>query len=433
MGNREHGKEESVTEKTSIGRFGRSAVAALALSAAIGLSACAQPAADPAASEGETGAEAGAVERSGRVPRIALSYDGGIMVLEAGSLELVADLPMPGFNRLNPAGDGRHVLVSTEGGWAVLDMGTWTEPHGDHSHSYTSEPVLGEVVVAADTPGHVVVHDGLTTLFDDGTGEITVVPVEEWEGSARSGEVTPSRTAKAPKPHHGVAIAHRDGRLFVTEGTEDARTGARLLDGSGKELAASDACPGVHGETVLEDGTIMVGCEDGALLLRERSFEKIDSPTAPYGRIGNAYSNEDSQVVLGDYKPEKSESIALRQISLVDTASSKLQVVDVDAEYTWRNLARGAKGVALVYGTDGALRVIDPASGQEQRRVQAGGAWKVPEEWQSPHPALVEHRGYAYASDSGARKVHAVDYVSGEVTSSPELPHAPNEMVLVTG
>lgn len=402
---------------------------ALALSAVLGLSACSAQGADPVAS----GSEAAATERSGRVPRIAVTYDGGLLVLEADTMELVAELPLPGFNRINPAGDGRHVLVSTEGGWAVLDMGTWTEPHGDHTHSYTSEPKLTEVLVRAQTPGHVVVHDGLTTLFDDGTGEITVVPVEHWAEAVKAGSVTPSRTAKASAPHHGVAIAEQDGDLFMTEGTEDERKGVRLLDGSGKVVASNDDCPGVHGETVVDEEVIMVGCENGALLLRDGTFKKLRSPDKPYGRIGNAYSVEDSPVIVGDYKPKDTESIALRQISLVDVESGKLNVADIDAEYTWRNIARGVDGEGLVYGTDGALRVIDPATGKEERRIEVGKKWKVPEEWQRPHPALTQHRGFAYVTDSDAQKFFSVDYLSGEVKKTAELPHAPNEMVLVTG
>ena len=95
-------------------------------------------------------------------------------ILDATTLETVADLPLAGFNRLNAAGDGRHLLVSTQGGFRVLDAGAWTEPHGDHAHHYTSAPRLTDVLHPAEEPGHVVVHDGHTALFDDGTGEVVV-------------------------------------------------------------------------------------------------------------------------------------------------------------------------------------------------------------------------------------------------------------------
>ena len=64
-------------------------------------------------------------EAAAATPRLTVTYDGGVQVLDATTLEVLADLPLAGFNRLNPAGDGRHVMVSTEGGFRVLDAGTW--------------------------------------------------------------------------------------------------------------------------------------------------------------------------------------------------------------------------------------------------------------------------------------------------------------------
>ena len=58
-------------------------------------------------------------------PRLAVTYDGGILVLDAQSLALVGETELDGFNRLNPAGDERHVIVSTEDGFRVLDTGAW--------------------------------------------------------------------------------------------------------------------------------------------------------------------------------------------------------------------------------------------------------------------------------------------------------------------
>ena len=57
--------------------------------------------------------------------RLAISYDGGVMVLDAGDLdagerpEVLAELPAEGYLRLNSAGDGRHVFVSTDEGFRV--------------------------------------------------------------------------------------------------------------------------------------------------------------------------------------------------------------------------------------------------------------------------------------------------------------------------
>ena len=81
-------------------------------------------------------------------------------MLDARTLEAVAELPMDGFNRLNPAGDGRHVLVSTGDSFRVFDAGVWTEAHGDHGHSYAGAPRLTDRAFSASKAGHVVNHAG---------------------------------------------------------------------------------------------------------------------------------------------------------------------------------------------------------------------------------------------------------------------------------
>ena len=94
-------------------------------------------------------------------------------MVDASTVEVLADEELPGFNRLDAAGDGRRFLVSAHGGFRLLDGGAWTEPHGDHAHHHTADPELTDVVVEAEKPGHVVAHAGRTVPFDDGTGEVT--------------------------------------------------------------------------------------------------------------------------------------------------------------------------------------------------------------------------------------------------------------------
>ena len=48
---------------------------------------------------------------------IALTYDGGIYVLDGASLTQRADVKIDGYNRLNPVGDDDHLMVSTKEGF----------------------------------------------------------------------------------------------------------------------------------------------------------------------------------------------------------------------------------------------------------------------------------------------------------------------------
>jgi DNA-binding beta-propeller fold protein YncE len=421
----------------------RAPFAAAAALAALALAGCsaAQPAttASTAAHDehadhdhDEHGHDDAATEASGPQPRLALTYDGGIMVVDATSLEVVADLPIEGFNRVNPAGDGRHVYVSTTGGWAVLDLGTYTQPHGDHTHSYTSEPQLTDVLVDADTPGHVVNHDGKTALFDDGTGNVTVLDTAALTEQVEAGSLDPLSTYTTDEAHHGVAVPLADDTMFVTVGDEESRSGAMVIDAYGNVIASSDECPGIHGETTVGSDLVLAGCEDGALLSHGDHFHKITSPD-DFGRIGNAFTATDSNVVLGDYKTDPDGGNGLTQISLIDTVDEEIQLVDTGSTYTWRGLARGEDGEALVLGTDGVLRVFDADSGELIREIEVTDEWEVPEEWQTAHPAITQHRGYVYVTNPDTSEVSVVDYTSGEVTQTATLPHASNELALVSG
>ncbi|WP_199422539.1 zinc metallochaperone AztD [Actinotalea solisilvae] len=398
------------------------------------LGACAG-AAEPAATA-PTPSEAAATvsdvrEAATASPRLALTYDGGVQVLDALTLEVVADLPLEGFVRLNPAGDGRHVLVSVDGGFRVLDAGTWAETHGDHAHHYVTDPALTDVVWPAEVPGYAVVHAGRTVLFDDGTGRVVSVPSAEVAAGPDAAHDV--RTTTTPTAHHGVAVELSTGELVVSEGTDEARTGTSLLDAAGAVVASSDACPGVHGEAVAADEAVVIGCEDGVLVHRAGTITKVQSPDA-YGRIGNQAGSEASAVVLGDYKSDPDAELERpTRVALVDTRTAALRLVDLPASYTFRSLARGDAGEALVLGTDGALHVIDPETGVLVRSVPVIAPWTEPDAWQEPRPAVVVLDGSAYVTDPATRSVHAVDVETGEVWQRAELTVTPNEITGASG
>lgn len=403
------------------------ATATVALSALL-LTACGGD--DPPARSQSTSSprEDGAQEVQEAESRLVATYDGGVMVLDGESLEVVETFELDGFTRVNPAGDGRHVLVSAGDAFQVLDTGAWSTAHGDHEHHYVGDPALTGVEFEADHPGHVVRHAGTTVLFSDGSGRIEIFQPEELADGAPETEVV-----TADLPHHGVAVQLANDELLVTLGDETTRTGAKVLDAGRAEIARSEDCPGVHGEAVADDETIVVGCENGVLVYRDGAFTKIPSPD-PYGRIGNQAGTDDSTVVLGDYKVDPDAELERpERVSLIDTATNTLQLVDLGVSYTFRSLARGPQGEALVLGADGAIHVIDPVSAQVTGTIPVIGAWTEPADWQQPRPALVVDGETAYVTDPAASEVHAVDLAAGAVVTSATLPQIPNELAGTKG
>ncbi|MFC5954774.1 zinc metallochaperone AztD [Streptomyces pratens] len=356
------------------------------------------------AAKGSPGAGAAAVEE----PLVA-TFDGGLYILDGKTLKLAETIELPGFNRVNPAGDDAHVFVSTDSGFRVLDAARRT---------------LTDITYEGAKPGHVVRHAGRTVLFTDGTGEVNVLDPADLAG----GEKPEGRTHTSAEPHHGVAIELSNGELLTTVGTEEKRTGALVLDGNDKEIARNENCPGVHGEAAARGEALAVGCEDGILIYKDGEFTKIDAPD-DYGRIGNQAGSDASPVLLGDYKTDPDAELERpTRVSLIDTEAAKLRLIDLGTSYSFRSLGRGPHGEALVLGTDGALRVIDPETGRTEKKIPVVGKWQEPLDWQQPRPTLFVRDHTAYVSEPGTRELHAVDIESGEKATSVTLPKSANEL-----
>nr|WP_209310768.1 zinc metallochaperone AztD [Streptomyces spiramenti] len=363
----------------------------------------------PAADDSSTGEETASPVTDAVTEPLVATFDGGLLVLDGETLDVAAEIELDGFNRLNPAGDDRHVMVSTSAGFRVLDATTG---------EFTGTEFPGEA------PGHVVRHADKAVLFFDGTGEVIVFDPAE----LADGDPEPSRTYTSEEPHHGVAVELANGELLTTLGDPESRVGAMVLDADGEELARNEDCPGVHGEAAAQDEALVVGCQDGLLLYKDGEFTKIDSPD-DYGRIGNQAGSDASPVVLGDYKSDPDAELERpERVALVDTTTGDLRLVDLGTSYTFRSLGRGPAGEALVLGTDGALHVIDPESGEVTDSVAVVDSWEEPLDWQQPRPALFVRGGTAYVTEPATEELHAVDLASGEVTASVTLPAAANEL-----
>lgn len=387
-------------------------LAAVALLAA----GCATDASPDDASAGSA-AEAPADVTAGS--RIAVSLDGEVGVLDADTLELIETFPSDDFTRVNPVGDGRHVLVTTAEGFQVLD---------------TAAPALTDTVFEADAAGHVVRHADKTVLFSDGWGETTIFDTDALLES--DGALPEVRQYESEAPHHGVSIVLTDGTLLTTVGTADSRSGAVALephDDHFHELAISDQCPEIHGEGTAADEVAVFGCQNGALLFKDGEFLKLDAPD-DFGRMGNAYVAEDDPIVVGDYKNDPDdEGYLLNSIALIDTANETYTVQDLgDVEFTWRGAGRGPGGLFFMLGTDGAIHSLDPATGEfTDDEFPIIDPWEGPDDWQTPHPGMITAGDVAYVTDIDGQRLVSVDLTTGDILAEgEELSSLPNEVAV---
>lgn len=353
--------------------------------------------------------------------RIAVSYEGGIAVLDPETLEVLQEFSTEAFTRVNNFGDHRTIAVTTSAGFQMLD---------------TAELKLTDLVFDAKAAGHVVVHDGKTVLYDDGTGTTTVLDTNAFA----SGYQTPAETTTftADAPHHGVSIVLGDGTLLTTVGDTNGRSGAAALhphDDHWHEEAVSDECPGIHGEGTAADEVVVFGCENGALLYAGGEFTKLTAPDS-YGRMGNAFVSETSPLVVGDYKNDPdAEGYLLSAVALIDTTEQNFEVVDLPEEvrYTFRDIARGPGDLAYILSSDGQIHVLDPATGKINEAYPVVAPWQGPAQWQDAHPAIKVSGDTAYITEPAANSVHAVDLKSGKILASSEFNFTPNELAIAMG
>jgi outer membrane protein assembly factor BamB len=379
---------------------------ALALAASAVLTACAGE--DSSSTDTKAKNAPGTKAVAVKDPLVA-TFDGGLYVLDGESLKLANTIELPGFNRLNPAGDDDHVIVSTDSGFRVLNA--------------TRQAFTGAEYKGAE-PGHVVRHAGKTVLFTDGTGEVDVFDPDDLSG----GKKPQGRSYTSAEPHHGVAIELSNGELLSTLGTEEKRTGALVLDKNNKEIKRNENCPGVHGEAAAKGEAVGIGCEDGILIYKDGTFTKVDAPD-DYGRIGNQSGSDASPILLGDYKTDpEAELERPTRISLINTETGKLRLVDLGTSYSFRSLGRGPHGEALLLGTNGTLHVIDPETGKVDKKIPVVDQWQEPLDWQQPRPTLFVRDHTAYVSEPGKRKLHAIDIETGKKVTSVTLPKSTNEL-----
>lgn len=338
---------------------------------------------------------------------VAITFDGGIYLLDGDTLAVKDTVALEGFNRVNQAGDDTHIAVSTPDGFRFLDATTGQ---------------MSDIAFDGPKPGHVVAHAGKTVLYMDGTGVTSILDSDDLAAA--------EQTYTAPNAHHGVSVVLEDGTLVTTLGDEESRPGAVALDAGFTEIARNEQCEGVHGEAVARGEVLVLGCKDGALLFKNGGWVKVPGG-APYSALATGAGSPESGVILFDYKIDPdAEREFPEQFALLDTVAEKITVVPMPggASYSFRSLGRGAHGEALILGTDGSLHVVDPESATIKHSWSVVAEWKEPMDWQQPRPSLFVRGHDAYITEPATRTVYKVDTETGEVEAEVTLDGTPNEI-----
>ncbi|MGA5006580.1 hypothetical protein ACPCDX_16430 [Streptomyces koyangensis] len=286
--------------------------------------------------------------------------------------------------------DGRFAYLDTPDGTRVLDSGAWTVDHGDHVHYYRAG-IRDLGMIGGAAPEHVHADQALTAL-SPAEGATRLFDREKLEG----GSVGRARTLDSGATGPVVPYAEH----LLAAGAGDDRDRVRVLDREGTEVASLDEpCAKVLGEAVTRRGVVL-GCADGALLVREEkgkfSAEKIayDGEVDAQNRATGFRHRAGSTTLVS---PSGADAVWV--LDVTDRSWTRIETGPLAAANT---AGEGADLLAL--GKDGALTSWDIDSGKQTARTKllAGRATDA---------ATIEvDTGRAYVNDPGARKVYEIDY-----------------------
>lgn len=379
---------------------------------------CGSDGADPAAETSETGRTSTEAPH----PRIVVASDDGVEVIDGAKLESLEQISLASRPKLITAGDDRHVFALQYDAKkvGVVDAGSWSEAHGDHSHSYVTEPSLRKTTFDLGTSYHAVSDDERSVVWFDDDGSFVSF---DWKGLADD-KVDETRI-ETKAPHHGVAAPLSNGGFLATIADGDHATGVAVLDENGKEKQRIETCPGLHGEAHVGDDAYAFGCESGVLVVDGGKGISIASPLKGAG-TGTLVGDHDSDILVGDLYSED-DSAAGNQLALYDVSSAKAKAVDLGLEFSSFGRSDG-KTVAL--GTDGALHVIDEATGKVVEKFDVVEPWTTSQDWEVPKPQVVVAEGLAYVTDPRDRSLAVYETSTGERRAQTTLTEVPTSLVV---
>lgn len=363
-------------------------------------------------------AEAGATETDDRSPRIVVSTETGITVLDA-DLHQLSTFTTPARPNLTTMHDDRHVVavMTRQNQVQILDSGSWAQGHGDHFHFYTAEPKMLETPIDGGRPIHVVPNTAAnaTGVFFDADGKGVLIDSEE----LKAGDLAAAHQVTTNGEQHGLAMPMPGGGYFVSQPGDQELPDTVELHTEDGALTSTFNCDEMHGEVAR--GTMAAfGCLDSVLIVQDGTETRVPAPDTSGERVGGLVATADGHTLLGDWG----------KTSLVFITDGMAKVVEVGVPYS--NRAVTPDGQFAVLGTDGTLRIYN-AAGEQTKTFPLTSPWEMPEGHGALTPSVtageLEAANMVWVADPAANKVFAVDLFSDNVTEV-EVPGAPGSIVV---
>lgn len=374
-------------------RTPRPALAALGLLLLAGCAAEDAPAAaDEAEPTGGHGYVAGAAELT--EAQLQLSY-----LDRAGSVHAL-DLLTGETEALGAIGptasvvsDGRFLFAASDpaGELTVVDTGTWTVDHGDHTHYYRAEPrVVGTLDWAGDV--RVASSESATALFSPSAGTGVVLD----RAALGQGEIEELRTTEAA-PHDG-ALLPLGSSLVSTDGDR-----VQVLDEDGEPVAEAP-CADPRGGVVTRVGAA-VSCADGAVLATASDGEVV-LEAVPYP-VPVDPADRAAGLAQRPGRPAAAAPAGDRGVWLLDTRARSWQLVETATPWVRAVAADDESDRVVGLDATGRVVVLDPATGA----TAVTDVLADPAELGAVTIEVDADRAYVAVPSAGV--VHEVDYADG--------------------
>lgn len=311
----------------------------------------------------------------------------------------------------------------------VIDTGLVVEDHGDHAHLHEEDPAVMDYTIDGVKPTHLVVHDGWSATFFDGSGDVTLLDEAELTLASPTMQSLPTGPA-----HHGVAVVAL-GHAIATIGTEGQplpdQVGVWEMDALDSTPMATAPCPGLHGEAAA--GTrVAFGCTDGVLFIEHNAADDTFTPHSipnpddnpDDNRVGNLLAHDDLDVFIGNW--------GATGIAILDPVAETMDVKTLDAHILARALSNDGQ-MMFALTADGHLHRLTAATGEPAGApLEITGDIEIPMGHGSASPALSVGGAGVYIALPADAEVVEVDTADWAVSRRFAVPGAPYSLAVFT-
>ncbi|TCM51135.1 hypothetical protein C8J36_110142 [Rhizobium sp. PP-F2F-G48] len=286
---------------------------------------------------------------------------------------------------LTRSDSGRTVFAveGAAGKVATIATGIALEDHGEHADLEVTDARLLPTVLTGKKPAHVVEGSGQIAVFDDGTGDVTLLR----ESELLDGKMRP-RVLKLGPAHHGVAVPMGD---FLVVSVPDAdpekpRVGLKVVDRDGGQVGETVACPGVHGQAQ-SARTFVFGCKDGIVVATPAkaiggpALTHISTAQLGEGNVSTLKGGKAMQFFLGNYGPSA--------VVLIEPGAEEVfRKVDLPTRRVDFALDPAKARNAYILTEDGTLHLLDVLSGKIMKSARVTEPYSMDGHWRDPRPRL---------------------------------------------